>query len=120
MGFVHAPIDQEVRCALDDRSSDAQTCTESFGIVDQPRGLASEIFIDCMQCVPQLARCHALRAPAVLPFEDMHDLADPVDAALGILRFAVPNAPVQAFDFADDRRLRRHPVRAVGRQIRSR
>jgi hypothetical protein len=25
----------------------------------------------------------------------MHDLADPFDAALGILRLAVPNAPVQ-------------------------
>jgi hypothetical protein len=32
----------------------------------------------------------------------MHDLADPLDAALGILRFAIPNPPVQTFDFGDD------------------
>jgi hypothetical protein len=32
---------------------------------------------------------------------------------LGILRFAVPNAPVQPIDFGDDRRLRRQPVRVV-------
>jgi hypothetical protein len=35
----------------------------------------------------------------------MHDLADPLDAALGILRVAVPNAPVQTFDLSDNRRL---------------
>ena len=45
---------------------------------------------------------------------DVHDLADPIDAALGILGLAVPNAPVQTFDLGDDRRLRLHPVRAVG------
>ena len=39
-----------------------------------------------MQRVPQLARRHALRALAALTFEDMHDLVDPLDAALGILR----------------------------------
>src|SRR5277367_3476742 len=90
LGLVHAPVDQEVRRALGDRSPDAQTGTVPFGIVDQPRGLATEIFIDGMQRVPQLARRHALRALAVLALEDMHDLADPLDAALGILRLAVP------------------------------
>jgi hypothetical protein len=39
-----------------------------------------------MQCVPQLARRHALHALARFAFEDMHDLADPLDAALGVLR----------------------------------
>jgi hypothetical protein len=53
---------------------------------------------------------------AMLALEDRHDLADPVDAALGILRLAVPNAPVQTFDFGDDPSSRRHPVRVVGRQ----
>jgi hypothetical protein len=33
----------------------------------------------------------------------MHDLADPPDAALGILRLTVPNAPVQTFDPGDGR-----------------
>jgi hypothetical protein len=51
LGFVHAPVDQEVRCAFGDRRSNPQTGTESFGIVDQPRGLASEVFIDRMQRV---------------------------------------------------------------------
>jgi hypothetical protein len=35
MRLVHAPVDQEVRRALGDRRSDAQTGAESFGIVDQ-------------------------------------------------------------------------------------
>src|SRR3954447_22576716 len=43
LGFVHAPIDQEVRCAFGDRRSDAQTGSVPFGVVDQPRGLAAEI-----------------------------------------------------------------------------
>ena len=117
--LVHPPVDQEVRGALGDRRSDPQTATVPLGIVDQPRGLASEIFIDCMQRVPQLARRHALHALAVFPFEDMHDLADPLDAALGIRRLAIPNPPMQTFDLGDDRRLRLHPVRLVDRQVRS-
>src|SRR5208337_2197713 len=40
LGLVHAPVDQEVRCALGDRRSDAQTGTVPFGVVDQPCGLA--------------------------------------------------------------------------------
>src|ERR1700753_3789353 len=88
--FVHAPVDQEVCCAFGNRRSDPLTGTVSFSIVDQPRGLASEIFIDRMQRVPQLARRYVLRAPAALALEDMHDLADPLDAALSILRLAIP------------------------------
>ena len=61
--FVHAPVDQEVRCAFGDRRSDPLTGTVSFGIVDQPRGLASEIFVDGMQRVPQFARRHASSRP---------------------------------------------------------
>src|SRR3954451_19589630 len=52
LGLVHAPVDQEVRCAPGDRRSDAQTVPKSFGVVDQPCSLASEVFIDCMQRVP--------------------------------------------------------------------
>jgi hypothetical protein len=118
--FVHASVDQEIGCAFGDRSADTQTGTVPFGVVDQPRGLASEILVDGMKRVPQLARRHALRAPVVLTFEDMHDLADPLDAALGVLRLAVPNAPVQTLDLGDDHSLRRHPVGLVGRQVRSR
>jgi hypothetical protein len=93
LGLVHAPVNQ--------------------------RGLAAEVFIDRMQRVPQLARRHALRAPAVLAFEGRHDLADPLDAAQGVLRLAVPNAPVQTLDLGDDHSLRRHPGRIISRQIRS-
>ena len=57
---------------------------------------------------------------AVLALEDMHDLADPLDAALGILGLAVPDPPVQTLDLSDDHRLRLHPTRLVGRQIRCR
>ena len=66
LGLVHAPVNQEVRRAVGDRSPDAQTGTIALGIVDQPRGLAAEIFIDGMQRVPQLARRYTLCAPAVL------------------------------------------------------
>src|SRR3954452_6761482 len=48
LGLVHAPVDQEIRCALGDRRADPQTSTVSFGIVDQPPGLAPEVFIDRM------------------------------------------------------------------------
>ena len=41
---------------------------------------------------------------------DMHDLADPIDAALGILGLAVPDAPVQPLDLRDDHGLRLHPT----------
>jgi hypothetical protein len=51
--LVHAPVDQEVRCALGDRRSDPQTGTVPFGIVDQPRGLTSE----CLFAVRSPTRC---------------------------------------------------------------
>jgi hypothetical protein len=40
------------------------------------------------------------RAMAMFAFKDMHDLSDPLDGALGVLRIAVPNAPVQTLDSA--------------------
>src|SRR5271166_6818507 len=47
---------------------------------------------------------------------DMHDLADPIDAAPGILGLAVPNAPAQTFDLLDDHGLCLHPTGIVDRQ----
>src|SRR5208283_5074250 len=44
--LVHTTVDQKVRCALGNRRSDPLAGPESFGIVDQPCGLASEVFID--------------------------------------------------------------------------
>jgi hypothetical protein len=52
---------------------------------------------------------------AMFSLEGTHDLADPIDAALSILRLAVPNAPAQALDLRDDHRLRLHPVGIVRR-----
>src|ERR1700689_4532542 len=46
----------------------------------------------------------------------MHDLADPIDAALGIIRLAVPDAPAQSLDLPNDRGLCLHPSGIVGRQ----
>jgi len=46
----------------------------------------------------------------------MHDLADPIDAALGVLGLAIPNAPSQPLDRFDDRRFRLHPPGIVGQQ----
>src|SRR6187551_646451 len=52
----------------------------------------------------------------VLALEKMHDLADPVDAAPGILGLAVPDAPAQPLDLRDDHGLRLQSARLVGRQ----
>jgi len=46
----------------------------------------------------------------------MHDLAYPIDAAFGILRLAVPNAPAQTLDLVDDHDLCLHPAGTVGWQ----
>jgi hypothetical protein len=83
--LVHASVHQKVRRTFGDRRSDPFTGTVPFGTVGQPCGLASEVFINRMQRVPKLARRCALRALTVLALEDMHDLADPLDAALGVL-----------------------------------
>src|SRR4051812_38065822 len=53
---------------------------------------------------------------AVLVFEDMHDLADPLDRDLGVFGLAVPDPPVQTLNLSNDHRLRLHPTRLVGRQ----
>src|ERR1700733_9882041 len=53
---------------------------------------------------------------AAFPLVSMHDLADPIDAALGILGLAVPNAPAQSLDLPNDRGLCLHPSGIVGRQ----
>jgi hypothetical protein len=39
---------------------------------------------------------------------NMHHLADPIDAVLGIRGLAIPNAPAQTFDLLDDHGLRPH------------
>jgi hypothetical protein len=46
----------------------------------------------------------------------MHNLADPIDAALGILGLAVPNAPAQTFDLLDNHRLCLPPAGILGGQ----
>ena len=114
--FVHSPIDKKVCGSFCNRSSYTQTGTVSLGVVDEPTTLASEITIDVKQCVPQPARRRASRVLAAFILVNMHDLADAVDAAPGILRLAVPNAPAQPFDLLDDHRLCLHPAGIVGRQ----
>src|ERR1700693_831144 len=114
--FVHSPIDEKVCSSFCNRSSYTQTGTVSLGVVGEPNTLASEITVDVKQCVPQPAR---RRAPCVLAafiLVNTHDFADPIDAAPGILRFAVPNAPAQTFDLVDDSRLCLHPAGIVVRQ----
>ncbi len=65
---------------------------------------------------PQLA-CGCGRPPLIrLALKMVHDRAAPIDADLGILGLAVPNAPVQALDLLDDHRFRRAPGRVIRRQ----
>ena len=113
LGFVHPPIDQRVGRAFGHRSSNAQTCTIPFGIIDEPRALATEIVVNLMQRMPQLAGWHTLRAMAAFAREDMHDLADPLERELGVPGPAVPNSPLQALDLCDDHCLGSGPTRLV-------
>ena len=114
--LVHSSIDQEVRRPFGDRRADAQAGTISLGVIDQLAALPVQVAVDFMQRPPQLARWYASHAMAVFALEDMHDLADPVDAEAGILGLAVPNAPAQALDLLYDRRLGLLPARLVDRQ----
>src|SRR5208283_5349065 len=103
--LVHPPVDQKVGRAFSQRSSDAQACTVSFGIIDEPSALATEIVIDLVQRMPQLAGWHTRSAMTALTLEDMHDLADALECAPCIPGLAVPDPPVQSLDLLDDRRL---------------
>ena len=114
--FVHSPIDEKVCGSFCNRSSDTQTGTVSLGVIDEPTTLASEITVDVKQRVPQPARRRAPRLLAAFILVNIHDLADPIDAAPGILRLAVPNTPAQTFDLVDDYRLCLHPAGIIGRQ----
>src|SRR5271166_4758545 len=114
--LVHPPVDQEVSGALSHRRSDAQACTVSFGIIDEPSALATEIVIDLAQRVPQLAGWHTRSAMTALALEDMHDLADALECTSGIPGLAVPDPPVQSLDLGDDRRLCLDPTGLVGGQ----
>src|SRR5271166_5781453 len=82
--LVHPPVDQEVSSTFSHRRSDAQACTVSFGIIDEPSALATEIVIDLVQRVLQLAGWHTRSAMTALALEDMHDLADALECAPGI------------------------------------
>jgi hypothetical protein len=80
LGLVHAPVDQEIRGTFSDRSPDAQTGAVSFGVVNQPCGLASEIFIDGMQRMPQLAvaqRVPRRNTPALPAMRDSSSVCRP-------------------------------------------
>src|SRR5271165_3983518 len=114
--LVHPPVDQEVGRAFSHRRSDAQACTVSFGIIDEPSALATEIVIDLVQRVPQLAGWYTRRAMTALALEDMHSLADALECELGIPGLAVPDPSVQSLDLRDDRRLCLDPTRLVGGQ----
>ena len=52
--------------------------------------MATEIVVDLMQSMPQLAGRCAHRTVARLALEDMHDLVDPLESEPGILGLAVP------------------------------
>jgi hypothetical protein len=58
---VHALVDREICCAFSDRRPDPITGMVSLAVVGQPRDLATEIFIDRKQTVPQLMRPARLR-----------------------------------------------------------
>lgn len=75
-------------------------------VIEKPRALATQIVVDLVQCVPQLAGRHACRALSALALEHMHDLADAVESDPSVLGLTVPDPPVQPFDLRDDRRLR--------------
>jgi hypothetical protein len=47
--IVHAPIDEEIRCAFGDRRSDLRAGAMSPAVIDRPLALATQIAVDFMQ-----------------------------------------------------------------------
>jgi hypothetical protein len=72
LGLVHTTIDREVRCALRNRSPDAQTGTISFGVIDESAALVAEIAVNWARRRvsrsgrPAATRHKAARAAALL------------------------------------------------------
>src|SRR5689334_21394601 len=118
--LVHAPVDQEVGGAFGDRRADALAGAMPLGIVDQPGALAGQVAVELAQRRPQPAGRGTPRAAAALALEGRHELADALEGDLGIGRLAIPDPPVQAVDFLDDRGLGTLLLRGVARQTAGR
>jgi hypothetical protein len=89
--LAHPAIDQEIRRTLRHRSPD----TVSSGVVDQPGALATEIFVDLVERMPQFSGCRASGPMTALGLVEMHDLADAIEGLLGIFGLAVRLPPSQ-------------------------
>src|SRR3954453_22516149 len=113
--LVHAAVDQEVGGAFGDRRADPLTGAMALGIVDQPGALAGQVAVELTQRRPQPAGRGTPRAAAALALEGRHELADALESDLGIGRLAIPDPPVQAVDFLDDRGLGALLLRGVAR-----
>ncbi len=116
LGFIHSPVDEEIRGRFGERCSGTQAGAVTFGVIDQPVALTGKIAVQRMQGGPQFPGWRVRPAASRLPLKCMHDLLNAADADFGVFGLAVSQPPAQPFDLLDDRRLRLHPRRIIGRQ----
>jgi hypothetical protein len=88
--FVHPAGHQKIACPFGDRSTNAQSDTVLLGVVDRPVALAGEITIQRVQSGPSFPWGHDGLSLAVLAPKMTHHRANPIDADLSVLGFAVP------------------------------
>jgi hypothetical protein len=104
--FVHPAVHQEIGCPFGDRGTNSQPGTVAFGVIHQPRTLAGQIPVQRPRGRPKLSRRRD-RSPVVpLTSEMMHNRPDTIDAFPRVLRFSIPDPPVQSLDLGYDHRLR--------------
>ncbi|HUB45987.1 MAG TPA: hypothetical protein VMB73_13455, partial [Acetobacteraceae bacterium] len=101
--FVHPTIHQEIGRPFGDRRANSQSGPMPLGVVDQPVALARQVTIQRVQRGPQLSRRRSGHSCTGLTVEMVHDRVDAIDADLRIDSFAIPQTPVQALNFLDDR-----------------
>jgi hypothetical protein len=88
--FVHPAGHQKIACPFGDRSTNAQSNTVPLGVVDRPVALAGEITIRRVQSGPSFPWGHDGLSLAVFAPKMTHHRANPIDADLSVLGFAVP------------------------------
>src|SRR5208337_1442624 len=100
-----------IGCPFGDRGPNSQPGTMPLGVIHQPGALAGQIAIQRPQGRPKLSRWRDGFA-AVRPAPEMrHDRTNTIDAFPRVLRFPIPDPPVQSVNLRDDHGLRRRACR---------
>src|SRR5208283_2996119 len=109
--FIHPAVHQEVGCPFGDRGPNSQPGTMPLGVIHQPGALAGQIAIQRPQGRPKLSRWRDGFPAVRLAPEIIHALTNTIDAFPRVLRFPIPDPPVQSLNLRDDHGLRRRACR---------